>query len=164
MLGRHCFGLSCRVYVGRRLSTGGCASQETRDENQEPRYKPGSSGPFSALSCVKVPHVGLLTDLSHVASDESCRSTVEHPFATLKYHIFDHRRLFYAVVNERKRDQLGRHPPRRELHDERSRPTAVGQLRRPSLNRFGMFPERAYVSEYKVLSSPYDPTCGTKRR
>jgi len=28
---------------------------------------------------------------------------VAHPFAILKYHIFGHRRIFYAVVNERKR-------------------------------------------------------------
>jgi hypothetical protein len=34
----------------------------------------------------------LLTDLSRVALGESCRSTAEHPFATLKYHIFGHRR------------------------------------------------------------------------
>ena len=52
---------------------------------------------------MQVPHLGLLTDLSRVASGESRRSTVEHPFATLKYHIFGHRRLFYVLVDKRKR-------------------------------------------------------------
>jgi len=71
---------------------------------------------------MQVPHLGLLTDLSRVASGESRRSTVEHPFATLKYHIIiGHRRLFYVLVDERKRRSPG------------------GRYAGPSLNWFGSF-------------------------
>ncbi len=65
------------------------------------------------------------------------RSTVEHPFATLKYHIFGHPRFLLR----------GRRGAQAEMslavivetHDERSRPTAVGRRANPSLNRFRMF-------------------------
>jgi len=58
---------------------------------------------------MKAPHFGLPTDLSRVALDESCRSTVEHPFATLKYRIFGHLRLILRGRQGAQADELDGH-------------------------------------------------------
>src|SRR5439155_26401905 len=61
-------------------------------------------------------------------------------------------------------DQLGRrHPPRRKLHNERSRPNRSWPHPRPQPELLWDIPSRAYVYEYKVLLSPHDSAYGTKR-
>ena len=63
------------------------------------------------------------------------RSTVEHPFATLKYHIFGHPRfLLRGRQGAQAGDELGGDRLQLETYDEHSWSTPVDRRPGPSLN------------------------------